>query len=111
MAEARAIARYVRISPIKARWVADLVRGKPVNEAFAILAFTNKKAARLIEKVLKSAVANAAQRGDIDVDTLYIKEITVDQGPVFKRVRPMARGRAGIIRKRTSHIKIVVAEM
>ena len=110
MAEAKAVARYIRISPIKARWVADLIRGKSVNDAFAILAFTNKKAARIIEKVLKSAVANAAQRGDIDVDNLYIKTITVDQGPMLKRIRPMARGRAGLIRKRTSHITIIVEE-
>ncbi len=110
MAEARAIARYIRISPFKARLVADLIRGKSVNEAFTILTFTRKRASKIIEKVLKSAVANASQAGDIDPDNLYIKKITVDEGPTLKRIRPMSRGRAGLIRKRTSHITIVVEE-
>lgn len=108
---ARAILRYARISPRKARVVADLIRGKDVDEAFSILKFTPKKAARIIEKLLKSAVSNAEASPDIvDVDSLYVKTIYVNQGPVLKRIRPRAMGRAYLIRKRTSHIYIELDE-
>jgi large subunit ribosomal protein L22 len=109
--EAKAVARYIRISPRKARYVADLVRGKPVEEALNVLAFTTRKAAQILAKVLKSAIANAAQDESIDVDTLYVKRVFVDEGPTMKRFRPRAMGRATRIRKRTSHITIVLDEM
>ncbi|MCK4547757.1 MAG: 50S ribosomal protein L22 [Candidatus Eisenbacteria sp.] len=109
--EAIAKARYVRISPRKTRLVIDLVRGKDVNEAYAILRSTPKKAARLIEKTLRSAVANALSReegADLDVDDLAIIKATVDGGPMMKRYRPRAMGRASRIRHRTSHVTIIV---
>ncbi|NDY41313.1 50S ribosomal protein L22 [Dissulfurirhabdus thermomarina] len=108
--EAKAVARYLRVSPRKARLVADTVRGKPVSEAIYTLSFTPRKAARLIKKVLESAVANADQNPSIDVDTLYVKQILVDQGPQLKRWRPRAMGRAYGIRHRLSHITVVLDE-
>lgn len=109
--EAFAIAKYVRISPRKARLVIDLIRDKDVNEAYAILRSTPKKASRVIEKTLKSAVANALQKEegkDLDVDDLSVVKATVDEGPMMKRFRPRAMGRVARIRHRTSHISIVV---
>jgi large subunit ribosomal protein L22 len=108
--EAVAKAKYVRISPRKVRLVADAVRGMKVGEALNKLQFTPKKAAVLITKVINSAVANASQRPDVDVDQLYIKKAFVDGGPTLKRWRPRAMGRAYIIRKRTSHITVVLDE-
>lgn len=108
--EARAIARYIRVSPFKARQVADLVRGKNADEAMGILMYTNKKSAPLIRKVVKSAVANAEHNFDMDSDELYISEIYVDEGPTLKRMRPRAYGRADIRRHRTSHITVVLRE-
>ena len=108
--EARALARYVRVSPQKARLVIDLIRGKSVEEALTLLEFNRKAASRAITKVLKSAVANAENTKKLDVDRLYIKRAYVDQGPSMKRLRPRAMGRANVIRRRTSHITIVVAE-
>ncbi len=108
--EARAIARYVRMSPQKVRLVVDLVRGKDLEEAEKILAFTRKAAAEPVAKLLKSARANAAQNSRIDEDILYLKEIYVDQGPSLKRWRARAQGRAAPIKKRTSHITIVLEE-
>jgi large subunit ribosomal protein L22 len=108
--EAVARARYIRISPRKARLVADLIRGKSAQQATNILTFTQKAAARIIKKVLQSAIANAENKGDIDVDTLYVKRIFVDQGPTQKRYRPRAMGRATLIQKKTSHITIVLDE-
>jgi large subunit ribosomal protein L22 len=112
--EAHAIQRTVRQSPRKMRLVVDLVRGKPVNEAFAILKFSKKHAAKQISKVLLSAVSNAREaslRADerLDEDTLFVKTATIDMGPPLKRFMPAAQGRAMPIRKRTSHVKIVVA--
>ena len=109
--EAKAVLRYIRISPRKARYVADLVRGKPVEEALNALAFTTRKAAGILLKLLKSAMANAGQDESIDVDTLYVKSICVDEGPTMKRFRPRAMGRATRVRKRSSHITIVLDEM
>ncbi len=109
--EAIAKARYVRISPRKTRQVVDLVRGRDVNEAYAILKATPRRASRLVEKTLRSAVANALNREeaeDLDVDNLSIVRATVDEGPMLKRFRPRAMGRASRIRHRTSHITIVV---
>lgn len=108
--EARAVARFIRISPFKARQVVDLIRGKDVKEAFAILRYTNKKGAPLVAKVLKSAVANAEHNLDLDSDDLYVSEIYVDEGPSLKRVKPRAYGRADMMRRRTSHITVVVKE-
>ena len=108
--EAVARARYIRISPTKARLVADLVRGKPVEQALHVLAFTPKAAARLLKRVMDSAVANAESKGDIDVDTLFVKEIVIQEGPTWKRFQPRAMGRATPIRKRTSHITVILDE-
>lgn len=108
--EVRAQARYIRISPQKARLVTRAVKGKGVEEALAVLQFTPKKAARLVCKVVESALANAQQRPQIDVDTLYIKKIYVDGGPTLKRWRPRAMGRVNRILKRTSHITVVLDE-
>jgi len=108
--EAKAIAKYILISPRKARQVIDLIRGKDVAEAFAILKFTPHKATMPISKVLKSAVANAEHNYEMDSDKLFVKEAYVDAGPSLKRIRPRARGSADLIRKRTSHITVVVTE-
>jgi len=108
--EARAIGRYLRMSPQKARLVVDLIRGKKVNEALATLELCPKKPARLVAKVVRSAVANAVQLYKVDVDTLVVKRITVDGGPMLKRWRPRAMGRATRIRRRMSHVTVVVGE-
>jgi large subunit ribosomal protein L22 len=108
--EAKAIARYLRVSPFKARQVADLVRGKDVREAIGILKYTNKKSSPLISKVVKSAIANAEHNYDMDSDDLYISEILVNEGPTLKRMRPRAYGRADVRRHRTSHITVVLRE-
>ncbi|MFT4571356.1 MAG: large subunit ribosomal protein L22 [Hyphomicrobiaceae bacterium] len=106
--EARAIARYTHISPQKARLVVNMVRGQRVEAALAILDFTQKKAAAIVAKTLRSAIANAEDQQSVDVDDLYVKTIFVDGGPTSGRFRPRAQGRATPIRKRTSHITIVV---
>lgn len=108
--EAKAIAKTVRIAPRKARLVADLVRGKSVVEAMVILANTNKAASPLIDKVVKSAAANAVNNHMMDEETLYVKEIMINEGPTLKRFRPRAKGSASPILKRTSHISVVVGE-
>ncbi|MCY6483493.1 50S ribosomal protein L22 [Clostridium aestuarii] len=108
--EARAIAKYVRMSPRKVRIVLDLVRGKNIREAFAILKYTPKDAAVEINKVLKSAVANAENNFNLDVNKLYVAEAYANQGPTLKRFKPRAQGRAYSIMKRTSHITLVVKE-
>ena len=109
--EARAVARYLRTSPRKARQVADVIRGKGAGDALNSLALVPRKAARLIEKVLKSAVANARDKGGRDdLDALTVSEIQVGPGPTLKRWLPRARGRATPIRKRTSHIRIILRD-
>jgi large subunit ribosomal protein L22 len=108
--EAKALARQIRISPQKARLVADLVRGKRVEDALNTLRFMPKKGARILRKIIESAVANATRNESIDVDTLYVKTIYVDGGTMLKRIRPMPMGRAGRILKRTSHITVVLDE-
>jgi large subunit ribosomal protein L22 len=108
--EVRAKLRFVRVSPRKARLVADLIRGKGSEEAMNILTFTKKAASKIIIKLLKSAIANATQKKTIDIDRLYVKKIAVDQGPTMKRFQPRALGRATTIRKRSSHITIVLDE-
>ncbi len=107
--EVSARLRFVRVAPRKARLVADLIRGKKSEEALTVLTFTKKAAAKIVIKLLKSAVANAMQK-KMDADRLYVKQITVDQGPTMKRFQPRALGRATTIRKRTSHINIVLDE-
>ena len=108
--ESKAVARYIRISPQKARLVADVVRGLEVDKAITTLRFMPKKGARILRKVIESAVANASQSQEIDVDTLYVKTIFIDGGPTLKRIRPRAMGRASRILKRTSHITVVLDE-
>jgi len=108
--EARAVARYIRISPQKVRLIMDEVRGKKVDEAIKVLSFTPNKGARILKKLINSAVANAEANKEIDVDTLYIKRIYADQGPVMKRFQPRAMGRASGIRKRTSHLTVILDE-
>jgi large subunit ribosomal protein L22 len=108
--EVKAVTRYVRISPRKARLVTKLIKGKPAGEALTILRFVPKKAARLVDKTLRSALANAEQNPNIDVDTLYIKRIFVDGGPTMKRWRARAMGRATKILKRSSHITVILDE-
>lgn len=108
--EVKAKLRYTRMAPRKIRLVADVVRGKNVNEAIKALAFLNKKAAPIVKKLIRSAIANAEQKKTVDVDNLFIKLITVDQGPTMKRFMPRAQGRASEIRKKTSHINLILAE-
>ena len=106
--ESNAVARYVRISPQKARLVMDQVRGKNVETAINMLKFAPQKAAGLVLKLVNSAVANAQQNSDVDVDNLFIKKIYADEGPMLKRIMPRASGRATRILKRTSHLTVVL---
>lgn len=108
--EARAVARYIRVSPRKARQVVDLIRGKSLGEALDILRFLPNKAARPVTKVVESAAANAENNFSMNRRALYVARIYVDEGPTLKRIRPRARGMANRIRKRTSHITVVLAE-
>ncbi|MEG6523417.1 50S ribosomal protein L22 [Desulfotomaculum sp. 1211_IL3151] len=108
--EAKAIAKFIRVSPRKARMVVDLIRGKKVEEALAILRYTPNKAAAAVSKVVKSAAANAEHNNDMDKDELVVSQIFVDQGPSLKRMMPRAMGRADIIKRRTSHITVVVSD-
>lgn len=107
---AKAKLSYARISSRKVKVVIDLIRNKSVGEALAILKFTPKAAAEPVEKLLKSAIANAENNHEMNVDKLYVAEINATQGPTLKRIRPRAQGRAFRIRKRTSHITIVLKE-
>ncbi len=108
--EAKAVARHVRMSPRKARQVIDSIRGKDVGEAIAVLRHTPKAASGVIEKTLLSAMANAENNYDMDGRRLYVSRAYVDEGPTMKRIRPRARGMAYRIRKRSSHITVVLAE-
>lgn len=108
--EVKASLKYARVGAQKARLVADLVRGKGVNDAVKTLTFLNKKTAGMVKKLIESAVANAEYKKVMDVDNLYVKAIWVDQGPVLKRFRPRAQGRAFGVRKKTSHINVVLEE-
>lgn len=107
--EAKAISRFVRVSPRKARVVVDQIRGKSVLQAREVLAFTNRAVAEVVEKTLNSAVANAENNAHANVNNLVVKSCYVDEGPTLKRYRPRAKGSASRIRKRTSHITIVVS--
>ena len=109
--EARAEARYIRTSPQKARLVIDLIRGQKAGDAINILRTTNKRIAPSVEKVLRSAIANAENRSnDVDVDELFVSEAYVNEGPRSKRIRPAPQGRAYRYQRRTSHICVTVSE-
>lgn len=108
--QVKAVARYVRISPYKARQVADLIRGKDLEEARYITSFSPRGAARLVGKVLESAVANAENNDGLRADDLVVVNCIVDEGPTLKRWRPRAMGRATRINKRTSHITVILGE-
>ena len=110
MAEAKAIAKYVRMSPIKLKPIAELIRGKDLTEAFTILKFTPGKGSELIEKVVQSAAANAENNQNLNPDDLYVAEIYANQGPTMKRWRAADRGRANMILKRSSHIGVTLKE-
>jgi len=108
--EVKAKARYTRLTPRKLRLVADMVRGEMVSKALTILKFTPKNGAKVVYKTLMSAVANAGTKATVDVDNLYVKKVWVDEGPTMKRHMPRAQGRATVIRKRISHLNIVLDE-
>lgn len=108
--EVKAVSKYVRISPRKVHIMIDAVKGKPVETALEILKFMPQKAAYIVEKIIRSAVSNADQHPDIDVDSLVISNIIADQGPTLKRFKARARGRGTRILKRTSHITVILAE-
>ena len=108
--EARAQARFVRVTPMKARRVIDLIRGLPAEQAQAVLTFAPQAASEPVGKVLNSAIANATNNHDLDARTLVVTEAYVDEGPTMKRFRPRAQGRASRINKRTSHITVVVSQ-
>ena len=108
--EAKAVGRYIRIAPRKARLVADLIRGQDVDSALSTLKFTPNKGAKVINNVMNSAIANAEHNYDMDVNDLYVDKIYVDEGPTMKRWRAKAMGRVGRVRKRTSHITIILKE-
>ena len=107
--ETKAVSRFVRVAPRKARIVVDLVRGKSVEQAREILAFCDRAAAENVTKTLNSAVANAEHNNHLRAETLVVKSAFADEGPTLKRIRPRAKGSASRIRKRTSHITIIVA--
>jgi large subunit ribosomal protein L22 len=101
---------YLRVSPRKVRSVVDTIRGRQVEDALAILDFTNRAAAAPLAKILRSVVANASDSGNVDIDKLVVKEIMVDQGPMLKRFQPRAMGRASLIQKKTSHVHFMLDE-
>lgn len=108
--EAKAVEKYMRISPQKLRSVANEIRGKELKNALAILKFSPKKASFLLEKAVKSAASNAENNSNLNKDSLYISKIYVGEGPTLKRSKPRAMGRTDLVLKRTSHVTVVVAE-
>ena len=108
--EARAIAKHVRVAPLKVGFICNEIRGKQVDEALSILKFTPKKGAKALEDVLNSAIANAENNFNLDRENLYVSEAYANEGPQMKRFRPKAKGMADPILKRTSHIGVVVKE-
>jgi large subunit ribosomal protein L22 len=108
--EVKAVAKYIRVSPRKIRLVMDEIRGKKVEEALNLLTFAPQKGAPILRKVVNSALANAGQYPDIDVDSLFIKGVFADEGPTLKRFRPRAMGRATRIRKRSCHLTVILGE-
>lgn len=109
--QANATAKYIRVSPLKAKRVADLIRGKRLNDAIVILQLTGNKPARAFLKVVKSAAANAENNHQMHLDRLYVAEVTANQGPIMKRMRARSQGRGSIILKRSSHLSVVLKEM
>ena len=108
--EAKAVVRHVRMSPRKMRVVANLVRGKSVDQAMSLLKLMPKKGAVIVSKLIVSAVANAEQQGEVDVDKLIVRDCSIDNGPILKRFMPRAMGRANRIQSRTSHVTVRVTE-
>ena len=108
--DSKASLKYTMVGAQKARLVVDTIRGKSVDEALKILMYMNKKTALLVKKLIESAVANAENKKNMNMDKLFVKSITVDQGPVLKRFRPRAQGRAFGVRKKLSHINVVIGE-
>ncbi len=108
--EAKAVAKYLKVGPQKARLVVDQIRGKKVGEAMRVLTLSDKAVSKDVTKALKSAMANAENNHDMDVDSLFVKSAFADGGPVMKRMRPRAQGRGFVIRKRSSHITIVLGD-
>ena len=108
--ETSAVAKFVRISPRKIRLIMDQVRGRRVEDALNMLSFAPQKGARILKKLINSAVANAEQNSGVDVDALFVKRVYADEGPTLKRFRPRAQGRATKIRKRSSHLTVVLDE-
>jgi len=106
--EVKAVVKYVRISPLKVRNAVRLIKGRQVDEAMGILDFIGKRSAKEVRKVLKSALSNAQNNFDLSRESLYVKGAVVGKGPAFKRVKPRARGRADVIRRRTSHIAVTL---
>lgn len=110
MKESKAITKNVRVSPKKARLVADAIRGQSVDEALKTVKFSKKKAARYLKDTLESAIANAQHNHDMAVDKLKVKEAAIDEGQTIKRMKPRAQGRADIMKRRQSHIKVILVE-
>ncbi len=108
--EAKAVEKFIRISPRKLRYVADAIRTKKVDDAVDLLTFTTKKAALIIRKAVQSAAANATENHKMNEDDLVVEKIFINEGPILKRFRPRARGRATRIRKRTSHLTVIVSD-
>ena len=108
--EAKAIGRFIRISPQKVRLVCDQIRGKRVEDALSVLEFTPKKGAKIVAKILRSGIANAENNKSLDVDSLIVKRVEVGPGPTLKRFLPRAQGRATPLAKRTSHVTIILDE-
>jgi len=108
--EAKAKARFVRVSPRKVRLVMDEIRGMKVDEALKQLSYSPQKGAAVLKKLIDSAVANATSNSEVDVDALFVKRVFADEGPTWKRFRPRAQGRATRIRKRSSHLTVVLDE-
>ena len=108
--EVKAVEKFIRVSPRKVRYVVDLIRKKTIEEAIDILTFTPRRAAVAVKKAIQSAVANATENNNIKEDDLFIFRVFVDEGPTLKRFRPRARGRATRIRKRTSHLTVIVSD-
>jgi len=108
--EAKAVEKFIRISPRKLRYVADIIRAKRVDDAVDLLTFTTKKAALIIRKAVQSAAANATENNKMKEDDLVVEKIFINEGPILKRFRPRARGRATKIRKRTSHLTVIVSD-
>lgn len=108
--EVKVLTKHIRISPRKLRLIVDLVRGQKANEAIKLVKFTPKRGAKIVYKSLMSGIANAEQKGTLDLDNLYVKEIYVGEGSALKRFLPRAQGRATLIKKRSSHLSIVLAE-